>query len=313
MKYLVAIVLFTISTIIGKAQNLDFLNREKIEIYSNLSYGEFERNKFDLIVPTESALHGLVVFIHGGGFMHGDKKAIYKRKHDIEYFIDNNLAVASINYRFYKSNDSLGVKVCLDDVKRAIQYMRHHASKYNIDKERVGCYGVSAGAGSSLYLAFHNDMAIEGDTSLLGESTRLKCAGAIATQSTYDLFKWKKVIPWMGLVQTLKRKQFFDVAANFYGYENYQTFKEHRKEIASSLDLLGMIDDQDPPAYLMNLMSEYFPKDFNVIQHHRKHAVAVSKKMDKYKVENYLYTSHNAQNEKDLDFKVREFMVKYLK
>jgi hypothetical protein len=313
MKYLIIIIIFFASMTSINAQNLDYLNQEKFKVYTDLNYGTFERNKFDLILPTEQSPHGLVIYIHGGGFKIGDKKFLYKRKADIEHFIESNIAVATINYRFYTNNDSLGVKICLTDVKKALQYIRHNAKKYNIDKERIGCYGISAGAGSSLYLAFHDEMAIKGDTTLLGESTRIKCAGAIATQSTYDVFIWKKVIPLLKLFIPLKKKMFYNAAANFYGYEDYKSLKNQKNEIRESLDMLGMIDTQDPPVYLMNLLPESFPKNNFIIQHHKKHAMVVSKTMNKHNIENHLYTSKNAEKEEDIDFSIRTFLVQHLK
>ncbi|SEP99410.1 Carboxylesterase family protein [Hyunsoonleella jejuensis] len=310
---IILLVSLSFNMLILNGQDLDYLNNDNYYTILNGAYGSYERNSFDIIIPKKDVEHGLVIFIHGGGFQHGDKKALYKRKQDIKTFLENNIAVATINYRFYKNNDSLGVKVSLQDIKRAIQYFRFNASKFNIDKERVGCYGGSAGAGSSLYFAYHDDLAIQGDTTLLGESTRLKCVGAIATQATYNVFKWKKIIPFMSLLVPLKRKQFYDAAANFYGYPKYKPFKKQVRKASESLDMLTMIDSEDPPTYLMNLMEANFPKNNNIIQHHRKHAVAVSRKLDKANVINYVYTSKNAESEKTIDFKISDFMVKFLK
>ncbi len=313
MKHLIIFTVFVNLIIVAQAQSLDYMNQEDYRAIFNVSYGEFERNKFDIILPTLESKHGLAIFIHGGGFVDGDKKDYYKRKDDIKYFIENNIAVATINYRYRNSDDSIGVKLCLQDIKRAIQFMRFNAAEYNIDKTRIGCYGGSAGAGSSLYFAFHDDMAIEGDPSILGQSTRIKCAGAIATQATYNVFRWRKVVPglWIGLI--LKRKFFYDVAANFYGYPNYKSFKKQKKEISESLDMLDMIDDEDPPVYLMNLMEETFPANDNIIQHHREHAIAVSKKLNKHGVKNYLFTSKHVDAESDIQPTIKEFMVQHLK
>ena len=200
----------------------------------------------------------------------------------------------------------------MNDVKKALQYIRFNASVYNIDKERVGMFGSSAGAGASLFLAFHNDFAIKGDTTLLGESTRIKCAGALNTQATYNVFAWKKFIPWFGLISKLKRKDLYNYAANFYGYQTYNSFKNEKKDIIKSLDMLAMIDAEDPPIYLMNLMKENFPKNNNIIQHHKNHAVAVSKKLKKHSIENYLYTAKNVKQQSDIDVSLSAFFIKHL-
>ncbi len=310
----VLLTIVMVSTLnIVNGQVLDFLEKDQAIVKLDEEYGVFERNKFDIIIPKTEGPHALVVFIHGGGFKFGDKSDLYERKEDILYFLDHGMAVATINYRFYNDDDSLGVGLCLQDVQRAIQYIRFNAKIYNVDKNRIGCYGISAGAGSSLFLAFHDDMAIPGNPTLLGESTRIKCAGAIATQSTYDVFRWKRVIPWMRLVVTLKRKMIYNAAANFYGYPNYKSFKKHRKSIVDSFDMLKMIDDQDVPVYLMNLLPETFPVNDNVMQHHKKHAIAVSRKLSKHNIENYLYTNKQAEHEADIDYSIKEFLVDKIK
>lgn len=297
----------------AQAQDLSYLNQNDFQALFNEQYGEFERNKFDIILPTNSAPHGLVIYIHGGGFVGGDKKALYKRKADIKYFIDHNIAVATINYRFRKKEDGLGVRLCLQDVQSAIQYLRFNAVRYNIDKSRVACYGASAGAGSSLYFAFQDDLAVKGDTTLLGESTRLKCAGAIATQATYDVFRWKKFIPHYKEVLKANKQASYDRGANFYGYPDYKSHRKAVKKAAKSLDMLDMIDAQDPPIYLMNLLKKVYPKNNNIINHHKSHAIAVSVELNKHQVENYLYTDEQANKEKDISFPIREFLVQNLK
>ncbi|MEO2047672.1 MAG: hypothetical protein ABGX16_13990 [Pirellulales bacterium] len=47
----------------------------------------------------------------------------------------------------------------MHDAARALQLVRSKATEWNIDKQRIGASGGSAGACSSLWLAFHPDMA----------------------------------------------------------------------------------------------------------------------------------------------------------
>jgi len=310
MKHVIIFIFLFTLTKVSNAQNLDFLKGFNCEILIDENYGKFDRNKFDIIIPNNTEPHGLIIYLHGGGFINGDKEMLYRRKDDVLFFLENNIAVATINYRYLQINDSLGVNACLHDIKTALQFIRFNALKYNIDKSRVAAYGSSAGAGSSLFLAFHDEMAIEGDSTLLGESTRLKCVGAIGTQSTYNVFAWKKIIPWYRIVTFIKRKSFNNDAANFYGYPNYKSFKANHTGILKDLNMLEMIDSQDPPVYLVNLMKESFPKNKSVIQHHRKHAEILSKTLTAFGVKNYLYTHKHGI---DKDFPVRVFLVNNLR
>lgn len=299
-----------------KAQSLEFekkLASYHYQFHKNIAYDIFERTKLDLFYPENfTKKTPLIIFVHGGGFSKGDKNHLYDREKDLISFLENQYAVATINYRYYKMNDSLGVKNCLHDVQTALQYLRFNASKYNIDKNKVGMYGFSAGAGSSLYFALHDDLKIEGDSTLRGESTRIQCAGAFETQATYNVFGWKKVVPYFEILTVLKRKSLFQYAAGFYGYENYKSFRPYRKEVTQSVDMLKMIDEKDPPIYLHNCLKENFPKDFNILFHHKKHAIKLAKKLKRNHVNYFLFTHKEIEKEEDKDFTIGHFFKAYL-
>jgi hypothetical protein len=299
----------------AKAQSISDWITPNCSAIKDEKYSGDDRNTFDILMPKSNTPTPLVIYIHGGGFVDGDKaEAFRSRREDIAYFLKNNVAFASLNYRFRRTDDSLGVAACLKDVRTAIQHIRHHAGWYNINKERIACYGSSAGAGSSLYLAFHDDFARKNDTTILGESTRLQCVGALATQATYDVFQWIAYIPGLDSAVDRAKEPTFDVAAKFYGYPNYLAFEPHREAITRELDMLRMISPDDPPAYIMNLQKETVPKDMNTIQHHRAHALLLSEYLERNRVEHEAYLfSDETSSEQDISHPVREFLVRHLK
>ncbi len=284
-------------------------------VLKNERYGPAERNVFDIVLPVSDKPTPLVIYIHGGGFTGGDKNVPFEwRKQDVAYFLEHNIAFASINYSYYKTNDSLGVNRCLKDVRTALQFIRHHADRYNISKELIGCYGHSAGAGSSLFLAFHDDFALKNDTTLLGESTRIKCAGALDTQATYDLFRWMDFIPNLKMVVNLMRKSFYAAISGFYGYPDYESFKPVQARTVKPLDMLNMISPDDPPIYVMNLQKQRFPVSFGIIEHHRKHALILDRILNEQKVEHQVYVRKpKIKKEADIKLPVREFLTEHLK
>ena len=312
---LITILFFSFISLIVNAQPFDFLSGIDCKTLQNEKYGKAERNIFDIIMPTSGKPTALIIYIHGGGFAFGDKKEAYDYgKEYIKYYLDKGIAFATINYQFYNTDDSIGIGRCLNDVKTALQFFRHNSHKYNIDKGNIGSYGISAGAGSSLYLAFHDDMALKSDTTLLGESTRIKCAGAIATQATYNLFRWMDYIPNLKFVVSLKKKQFYNSMANFYGYPDYQSFSPMEDSISQQFDLLKMISVDDPPIYIINMQKERFPKNYGIIEHHREHAIILSEYLEKFKVRHEVYIySDSIKSEKDVNLPIRDFMVNNLK
>lgn len=78
------------------------------------------------------------------------------------------------------------------DWRLALQHLRSNANTYDIDKSRIGAHGHSAGGGTSLWLAFHNDIHNPTSTDpVLQESTRLTVVGARAVQATYNPSRWR--------------------------------------------------------------------------------------------------------------------------
>ncbi|HBV63811.1 MAG TPA: hypothetical protein DEF45_12400 [Rhodopirellula sp.] len=81
-----------------------------------------------------------VVFVHGGGWKGGDKKAA---KQNAAWLVDHGFAVASINYRL---TDTAQWPAQIDDCYEAVRWVRRKAKIYGIDSARVGAFGTSAGA-----------------------------------------------------------------------------------------------------------------------------------------------------------------------
>jgi len=112
----------------------------------------------------------VLVSIHGGGFRGGNKSvsgALLKQ------CLDSGISVVAITYRF--SNEAIAPAQFLDSA-RAIQFIRHNAKEWNLDTTRIAATGGSAGAGISLWLGFHDDLADpDSDDPVLRELTRLTC------------------------------------------------------------------------------------------------------------------------------------------
>lgn len=314
IRYYIAIIIFMIPLIVFSQESVKLPSHTKI--IKNLNYNRYKKTTFDLYLPAfKNEKMPLVVFFHGGSFLFGDKSEINNHIPLISSLLKKGIAYASVNYRFRLDNDSLGVLRCIEDATDFIRYIRFHANNYNIDSENIGCYGESAGAGISLYLAFHDDMAIpSSENPLYRESTRIKCAGAIITQATYNLYRWKKFLPGFRLIYLLKKKTFKKQISNFYGFTSYKSFKPFKKEISEKLDMLNMITPDDPPVWLCNIETKKYkrgiPKNEGQIFHHPRHAEEVGKEAKKNGVVNYVITS---EKEKEQSPKLDNFFEKYLK
>ncbi|MCL7378342.1 alpha/beta hydrolase [Streptomyces sp. 35G-GA-8] len=116
--------------------------------YDQLSYATnsgYRPRLLDLSVPLTAEPAALVVWIHGGAWMEGD------RRHppptvsaDLLFgsLLRAGLAVATIDYRHARE---AAFPAQLHDVKAAIRYLRHYAGPLGIDGKRIGVWGESAG------------------------------------------------------------------------------------------------------------------------------------------------------------------------
>lgn len=253
--------------------------------FVNEKYGEHERNTFDLWQTASDKPTPLVIYIHGGGFIGGDKSRYYDSEDWIR-FLDAGVSVATINYRFM-NEPPYGILGSMNDSKRCLQYLRYNAEKYNIDKNRIACTGGSAGAGTSLWLAFSDDMADPGnDDPVLRESTRLSCAGAFATQSTYDILRWSEII---GLPPAKSDKELHSIARAF-GIKSAKGIDLHAQTgIRKELDFLSKMKKGAPPFFVFNKKKGGIPTNDDELQHHPLHAKALKEKAGEVGVEAVVY------------------------
>lgn len=150
--------------------------------FSDVPYGEHEKQRFDIWIPESGKPTPLVIYIHGGGFRGGDKSRVNGPL--IGKLLAEGIGFASMNYRL---TDVGPYPMPMHDCARGLQTIRYRAADFNIDPERIGLMGGSAGAGISQWLAFHDDLAESGSPDPVArQSTRVRCAAPSAAQCSYD-------------------------------------------------------------------------------------------------------------------------------
>ena len=140
-----------------------------VTVLRDLPYraGPSKRWRLDLAVPKGAGgkPRPAVVVIHGGGWLEGDKSSFASRAHgtpgNIEDFAALGFVAATINYRL---SGEAPFPAALEDCKCAVRWLRAHAAEYNLDPQRVGAYGNSAGGHLALLLGLvGKDAGLEGD------------------------------------------------------------------------------------------------------------------------------------------------------
>jgi acetyl esterase/lipase len=160
---------------------------------ANVPYGKHARQVLDFYKADSATPTPVAFYIHGGGWAAGDKAM----GANFSEFLTAGISVVAINYRFIgQSAEKPFVKVPLLDGAHALQFVRSKAAEWNIDKARIAAFGSSSGGCSSLWLAFHPDMAEPRSSDPVArESTRLWCAVGVEAQTTLDPQQMKDWTP----------------------------------------------------------------------------------------------------------------------
>jgi acetyl esterase/lipase len=161
----------------------------------DVPYGPYPKQCVDFYKADSSKPTPLVFMIHGGGWTAGSKSPA-----SVQGYLKEGISVVSVEYRFIQEAQQAGVKPPvswpLHDAARALQFVRSKAAEWNIDKTRIGATGGSAGACSSLWLDFHDDMADpKSSDPIAHESTRLTCAAVEGAQTSLDPEQLKQWTP----------------------------------------------------------------------------------------------------------------------
>jgi acetyl esterase/lipase len=218
---------------------------------ANVPYGTHERQVLDFYQATSDKPTPVVFYIHGGGWRGGDKALSAGA---IKPYLAAGISVVAINYRYVQQAAAEKVeppvKAPLEDAARALQFVRSKASEWNLDKKRIGATGGSAGGCSSLWLAFHDDMADPTSKDPIArESTRLYCAAVNGAQTSLDP---KELREWMPN---------YNYGAHAFGLPNFQALIDQRDTVMKWIKEYSPIEHltKDDPAIFLDYGSQKVP------------------------------------------------------
>jgi acetyl esterase/lipase len=110
-----------------------------------------------------------VILIHGGGWTSFDKSTMRGMG---EFLARAGYVAFAVDYRlFHGSNNRWPAQ--LDDVQRAVRWVRANAAKYGVDPDHIGAFGHSAGAQLACLLGMENTRD-NSDSSLAKYSSRVQ-------------------------------------------------------------------------------------------------------------------------------------------
>ncbi len=122
----------------------------------SVNYGSDDRQVLEYAyLNTSPSPRPMVLFIHGGSWITGDKASM---RYMMEPIIESGLMYVSMNYRLMLSGATFSDM--LEDIQTAIQFLRGNASFLNLDTTKMAIAGESAGAHLALLYAYSRPSVI---------------------------------------------------------------------------------------------------------------------------------------------------------
>jgi acetyl esterase/lipase len=144
---------------------------EGTKVLRDLEYvkGGHERQSLDLYLPEKAdGPLPVIVWVHGGAWLAGSKEG----GGPALPFVGEGYAVASINYRL---SQHAKFPAQIEDCKAAIRWLRANAKAYNLDPDRFGVWGASAGGHLVALLGTSGDVKeLEGNDGIRDQSSRVQ-------------------------------------------------------------------------------------------------------------------------------------------
>jgi acetyl esterase/lipase len=130
----------------GPQSPVSTLDAGAISVHENVAYAKIGASdlRLDIYQPPNrgSGSNPAVLLFHGGGWTSYDKSSM----RDMGEFLARLGFVAfAVDYRLFQGSENHW-PAQLDDAQRAVRWVRANADKYDVDRQRVGAYGFSAGA-----------------------------------------------------------------------------------------------------------------------------------------------------------------------
>jgi acetyl esterase/lipase len=123
---------------------------------SDVAYGRLERQVLDFWRADANKPAPLMIYFHGGGFRKGSKRQI-SRDIRVNEYLKNGISCISAEYPF---SDEMDIPSICRECEGVVTFVRSKAKEWNIDTNRIGVSGCSAGAIIALWIGTHRHAEI---------------------------------------------------------------------------------------------------------------------------------------------------------
>jgi len=241
----------------------------------DIKYGPHERNVMDAyLLGSKDKPAPAVLFMHGGGYLHGDKSAVLGTAL-MKECLEAGFSVLSANYRFI-STDPFPAPML--DGTRAIQFVRYMAEEWHLDPSRIATSGSSAGGHILLWNALKGDQAKpDSEDPVERQSSAVSAFVGFGTQVSKDQRFYQGIYEGPHIQPNLLL---------FYGLKSLdELYLPENLRVAEQASAIHYMSEAAPPV-LMNYDYVFdlprIPKDAPVgeVIHHPMHGYMLKQKYD---------------------------------
>jgi acetyl esterase/lipase len=162
--------------------------------HADVSYGPSPHQLLDIYLPAKGGGPYPVVLWFGGIW----KPAKHPAR--LDFFRNASCAVIAVQTRTMtdavEDKVSAPISYVANDACRAVQFVRLHAARWNLDPRRIAVGGGSQGALPALYVACAGERADPQSSDMVERvSTRVTCAAAYRSQPSIDPKRMQEWVP----------------------------------------------------------------------------------------------------------------------
>lgn len=128
----------------------------------DIAYGPHGLQKLDVLQPVSPPAGSMpiVVFVHGGAFVRGDKGGEPIFDNVLNYFTRHGMLGVNVNYRLVPD---FQYPAAAEDLRDVMRWLREHAGDFGGDPERIFLLGHSAGAVHVATYALDESLQLDDD------------------------------------------------------------------------------------------------------------------------------------------------------
>lgn len=221
----------------------------EVKLTENVVYGTVNGADLHLDVyePSEKATtpRPAVMLIHGGGWTEFDKSTMRAIG---QFLARSGFVCFAVDYRLFHGAENRW-PAQLDDVQRAVRWVRANAEKYGVNGERMGAFGHSAGAQLAALLGME-DTRDNSEAALAKYSSRVQAVVDVSGPTDFTTERDAEAVAFLD--------RFFgsDYAKNAEPWKAASPVYHVRKEDAAFLIVHGTRDESVPIAQAEELYAK---------------------------------------------------------